>query len=124
MKMDSNISGAEWEVMKIIWKKSPVSAHDVVKGLESEHRWSVSTIKTLLNRLLKKEVLSYQKIGRQFFYEPRISGEKCRQLESESFLERVFDGALPPMVAHFVEHQKLSENELAELERIIKQKMT
>lgn len=120
---DSNISNAEWEVMRVIWKKHPVTAQEVIDELRASKAWSVSTVKTLLNRLVKKEVLKFEKTGRQYAYEPLVSQEKCRTSEMKSFLDRVFDGALSPMLAHYVRNESLTEKEIEELERILKQRM-
>jgi BlaI family penicillinase repressor len=80
------------------------------------------TVKTLLNRLVKKGALGFTKEGRAYLYEPLVAERDCVTAESTSFLERVFGGSLQPMLAHFVESRKLSPAEIAELKRLIKQK--
>ncbi len=120
---DSNISNAEWEVMCIVWTKLSVTAQTVIDELQTSRNWSVSTIKTLLNRLVKKKVLKFEKVGRRYVYQPLVSQEECRTSEIKSFLARVFDGALSPMLAHYVRNESLSGQEIEELERILKQRM-
>jgi BlaI family penicillinase repressor len=122
MKAEPRISAAEWEVMKVVWKRNSCSAQQVVDDLAAaSSAWGPATVKTLLNRLLRKGVLEFKKNGKSYLYSPVWSEEQCRELEAESFLDRVFDGALSPMLAHFVRSRRLSEKDLLELERILKE---
>ena len=121
MKVESRISVAEWEVMKVVWKRRACSAQQVVDDLADSTDWSPTTIKTLLNRLLRKGALSFSKNGKSYIYSPAWTEEQCRQSETESFLNRVFDGALSPMLAHFVRSRRLSPDDLKELERLLKE---
>jgi BlaI family penicillinase repressor len=77
-------------------------------------------VKTLLNRLVKKKALRFEKSGREYLYEPAVSEKACVRAESESFLQRVFGGALQPMLAHLVEERKLTPKEIKELKQILK----
>jgi Predicted transcriptional regulator len=117
-----NISNAEWEVMRVVWRKPSITAQQVIDDLQTNRSWSASTIKTLLNRLVKKQVLKFEKNGRQYVYAPLVSEEECRTSEIKSFLDRVFDGTLSPMLAHYVRNEPLAEQEIEELERILKQR--
>jgi len=122
MKAEPRISAAEWEVMKVVWKRNSCSAQQVVDDLSAASSWGPATVKTLLNRLLRKGVLEFRKNGKAYLYSPVWTEEQCRELEAESFLDRVFDGALSPMLAHFVRSRRLGEQELRELERILKER--
>lgn len=115
------ISDAEWEVMKVVWQQSPCSAAHVVSALAPSKKWSVGTIKTLLNRLHSKGALRFEKAGKAYLYSPAVPKDKIRGAEADSFVDRVFDGAFSPMVAHFVNARKLSAGDLDELERILKE---
>lgn len=114
------ITDAEWEVMKVVWRQAPCSAHDVVAALASSKTWSVGTIKTLLNRLHSKGALRFEKIGKSYLYHPAVTEDRLRNAEAESFLDRIFDGALSPMIRHLARARKLSEQDLNELEQILK----
>ena len=115
------ISEAEWEVMKISWKRSPASAQEIIDALAGRD-WHPKTVKTLLNRLVKKCALGFHKEGRAYLYHPLVTENDCVAAESKSFLDRVFGGSLQPMLAHFVQHQKLSPREIAELKSLLKRK--
>jgi BlaI family penicillinase repressor len=120
MSRTPRISEAEWEIMKICWSRSPVSAQDIIDALAGGKAWHPKTVKTLLNRLVKKHALGFHKDGRAYLYHPRVSESDCVAAESQSFLDRVFGGSLQPMLAHFVERRKLSPAEIAELKTLLK----
>ena len=115
------ISEAEWEVMKVLWARSPLGAHEVVEALARHTDWHHRTIRTLLSRLVKKGALAFSREGRAYLYRPRLAEKDCVKAVSESFLERVFGGALQPMLSHFVSQKKLSKREIEDLKRILEE---
>ncbi len=121
MKAARHISAAEWEVMKVVWKRASCSAQQVVDDLAASSDWSPTTVKTLLNRLLRKGALKFSKNGKSYIYSAAWTEEQCRKQEAESFLDRVFDGAVSPMLAHFVRSRRLRREDLRELERLLKE---
>jgi BlaI family penicillinase repressor len=122
MNPPPRISEAEWEVMKICWAKSPVTSQEVVDALSAGRKRHPKTVKTLLNRLVKKRALGFRKEGRAYLYEPLVPEADCVTAESKSFLDRVFGGSLKPMLAHFVANRRLSPGEIAELKKMLDQK--
>lgn len=117
------ISETEWEVMKVVWAQAPITASDVVVRLAAQDpSWHPKTARTLLNRLVKKRALGFQRDGRAYLYRPLVSERDCVAAATDSFLDRVFGGALQPMLAHFVERRKLSAAELRELQRLLERK--
>ncbi|MBL9169785.1 MAG: BlaI/MecI/CopY family transcriptional regulator [Verrucomicrobiales bacterium] len=122
MKPTPRISDTEWEIMKLCWASSPRTAQDIIDELSSSDDWHPKTVKTFLNRLVKKGALGFEKEGRIYLYRPLVTERECVAAASESFLDRIFGGSLKPMLAHFVEHRKLSKEELAELRRMLKEK--
>lgn len=114
------ISETEWEVMKVLWAKSPLTAGEIIQALtDADASWHPKTAKTLLSRLMKKRALGFKKEGRAYLYRPLVQEKQCVDAASESFLERVFGGSLQPMLAHFVEHRKLSAADIRELKRLL-----
>jgi BlaI family penicillinase repressor len=116
------ISDAEWEAMKIVWEKPPVSASDVADILAKTRKWSPRTTKTVLNLLVKKGALTYVEDGRRFLFKPRISQEECVKQATKSFISRVFDGATAPLLVHFVKSAELSSDDIEQLKKILKEK--
>lgn len=122
MKKIPKISETEWEVMQVLWAKSPLSAEEIIAKLAAQDEWHPKTAKTLLNRLVKKQALGFEKDGRAYLYHPLVKEAECVKAASDSFLDRVFGGALTPMVAHFVERKKLSAEEIRALKRLLDRK--
>ena len=118
MKNSFSISEAEYQVMKLIWDKAPVSTKEVTEILTVESSWKPKTIQTLLSRLVKKGAIGYKKEGRVFVYTPLIKEEDYVEQESSSFLNKFYDGALNSMVVNFLEQDKLTENDINELKKI------
>ena len=119
MENSFSISEAEYQVMKLIWDKAPVSTKEVTEILTVESSWKPKTIQTLLSRLVKKGAIGYKKEGRVFVYTPLIKEEDYVEQESSSFLNKFYDGALNSMVVNFLEQDKLTENDINELKKIL-----
>ena len=103
------ISEAEWEVMKIVWSRtSPCTANEIVDALEGIADWKSNTVKTLITRLVKKQALGYEEERRMYLYYPLVSEDKCIKSETNSFVKRVFGGALKPMLVTFLQDEKIS----------------
>ncbi|MCH1908574.1 BlaI/MecI/CopY family transcriptional regulator [Stenotrophomonas acidaminiphila] len=115
------ISEAEAVVMEALWESHPLSAEDVVARLGGRNGWAEATVKTLLNRLLNKGAISATKEGRRYLYAPQVAREAWLLEESSSLLERLFDGRVAPLVAHFSQHRKLSRDDVAELRRLLEE---
>jgi BlaI family transcriptional regulator, penicillinase repressor len=113
------ISDAEWEIMKVLWQAPGLTANEVAERLADAKQWHLKTVRTLLDRLTKKEVLAATIVDRLYRYTPLVSRDECVSEASSSFLARVFDGAFTPMVAHFVKNSPLTRKDRAELERIL-----
>lgn len=116
------ISEAEWEVMKVFWKQSPATASDVMNELRNDKEWKPATVKSLINRLLKKKALDFHKEGKTYLYSPLVSEEECVKAESKSFLRRLYGGALKPMFVQFLKDEKLTEEEIKELKYLLDKK--
>ena len=116
------ISESEWLVMKVIWDENPVPSKRVVENLSESTRWKPKTIKTLLSRLVKKGAVGHRKEGRGYIYYPLIEEAVLVKAESQSFLKRVFRGAVKPMIATLVESEDLSQEEIRELKRLLSKK--
>jgi BlaI family penicillinase repressor len=123
MKTVPRISETEWEVLRVVWAKAPCTAGEVIAALvRADPSWHPKTIKTFLNRLTGKRALGFRKEGRAYIYRPLVTEDEYVSAVSETFLERVFGGALKPMLAHFVERKKLSAEEIRELKKLLKEK--
>jgi len=116
----TNISDAESHVMEVLWRApGPIVAEQVVVALSESQHWQTATVKTLLNRLLKKGAIAAQKDGRRFLYHAVLPREAWLARESESLVQRLFGGRIAPLVAHFGSKRKLSQADLQELRQLI-----
>lgn len=113
------ISGAESVVMDALWGRSPMTAEDITAQVAAGRDWTEATVKTLLNRLLKKKAIAAEKDGRRYLYRPLVKRADYVQAESQGLLDRLFDGRLAPLVSHFSENRKLAPEDIAELKRLI-----
>lgn len=121
MKKTPKISEAEWEVMKVLWDCSPATANDIVKKLSGKSHWKRETIRTLINRLVQKKALAFNKKGRQYHFFPRFTEAECVKSETRSFLKRFGKSSVEPMLAAFVEEENLSPERIGRLRQILKE---
>jgi predicted transcriptional regulator len=113
------ISEAESAVMEVLWQRQPLAAEDMVAALSEARQCQEATIKTLLNRLLKKGAIAARRDGRRYLYTPVLERDAWLSGESEGLLQRLFDGRVAPLVAHFSRQRKLSRKDIAELRKLI-----
>ena len=122
MKKTIRITEAEWEVMAVVWDRTPVAASTVVEVLEDRKQWTLATVRTLLRRLVNKGALRQESEGKRYIYTPLISMAECARQESESFLDRVLGRAPSEAVLHLVKRANLSKEDIQELRRILRDK--
>jgi predicted transcriptional regulator len=115
------ISEAESIVMKVIWRKGPLGTDAIISSLGHREEWQAATVKTLLNRLLKKGAITAHKEGRRYIYSQFLTREEWLATESRGVLERLFDGQVAPLVSYFSRQGKLTKNDIKELARLIRE---
>lgn len=114
------ISEAESRIMEILWRKaSSQSAEDIVAAVAGEQDWQEATVKTLLNRLLKKKAIAADRDGRRYLYRAITRRSDYVHAESKSLLDRLYGGRVAPLVAHFSERSKLTKKDIAEIRALI-----
>lgn len=118
LKGVGSISEAESRVLEVLWREGPSTSERVIAALAAES-WEVSTIKTLLARLVKKHAVRARKEGRRYVYAAVLTREQWITTVSEGLLARLFGGRVAPLVQHFSQHRKLSKTDIAELKRMI-----
>jgi len=113
------ISEAEFEVMKIVWKYAPISTNEITEKLLKTTAWSPKTIQTLIKRLVTKGALSYEKQSRMFVYTPLVKEQEYIGHESNSFLKRYYNGDITAMLSAYIENDRLSESEIDHLRSLL-----
>ena len=113
------ISEAEFEVMKVVWRSAPINTNELTERLLKTTTWSAKTIQTLIKRLVTKGALTYEKQGRIFVYTPLVEENEYINQQSNSFLDRFYDGDISAMLSTYLENNQLSETELQHLRSIL-----
>jgi BlaI family penicillinase repressor len=122
MKKVIHITEAEWEVMAVVWERTPVAASTIVELVERRKQWTLATVRTLLRRLVNKGALKQEPEGKRYIYTPLISMAECARRESESFLDRVLGRAPSEAILHLVKRADLSREDIHELQKILRNK--
>jgi BlaI family penicillinase repressor len=112
------ITEAESHVMEALWRDGPLTPDEVVLSVK-EQGWAPGTVKTLINRLLKKGALHANRSGDRYEYRPAVERADYALSESQHLIDRLFQGQLAPLVSHFAEHKKLSDDDIARLKALI-----
>lgn len=115
----SKISGAESQIMEALWAQGPLTAEEIVQAVGPAQNWGEATVKTLINRLLKKKALASERTGGRALYKALISREAYITGESQGLLDRLFGGQIAPLVAHYAQHRALSPDEITRLKTLI-----
>ena len=117
--VEVTISDAEWQVMNVVWDGQPLTSQEVVAQLEGQADWAPATVKTMLHRLVKKDVLTYELDGNRYVYRSRVKRANCVKQAGRSFLDRVFGGEPASLLAHFLRSSKLSAEEISQLRQML-----
>ena len=120
--MEMRLSDAEHVVMEVLWSAArPLTANEVAELIPADRSWSFATVKTLRSRLLAKKAVVPAKDGRRFLYSPAIEREPYVAAESRRFVTRLFGGKLSPLFARLAAEEALDEDDLAEIEAMIRE---
>lgn len=118
--MIERISEAEHAVMEVLWEEAPLTASEVHERIDPARDWSDRTVKTMLARLLGKGVLTHEEDGRRYLYRPAVAREDYVAVESRRLVDRLFGGRVTPLVAHLAEREELTDEDIAEIEALLK----
>ena len=118
---EERISDAEHAVMEALWRESPRTAADISDEIGDERGWSLATVKTLLGRLVSMQAIAAEPDGRRFLYRPLVERADYVGGESRRLVDRLFGGRAAPLLLHLVEAEALSEADIDEIERLIRE---
>lgn len=114
-----SISESEAKILHVLWSESPLDGKQIAGKLKHE-TWSFVTVKTLINRLLQKGFLSFEKQGRRYLYQTKISKKQYLKRENKQFIDRIYGGSLSGLFASFSENEKINQKDLNEIKQLIK----
>jgi BlaI family penicillinase repressor len=113
---------SEWAILKKVWELEPCAAPTVQEALQGKKGWAYTTVKTMMDRMVKKGLLKTQKIRNIYLYSSAVTKSQARKSEITRTLKRAFDGTFTPMMQFLIENDQLSEQEYSHLEKLIKQR--
>ena len=114
------LTESEWSVIKAVWDTEPCTAPAIQEKLFKPTGWHYSTVRTLMDRMVAKGVLTAKKTGKLTIYQSAVTRAQAQHGELIYALKHAFNGALTPMVQCLLDSKDLKADELAELEAIIK----
>ncbi|MES2402968.1 MAG: BlaI/MecI/CopY family transcriptional regulator [Pseudomonadota bacterium] len=118
-RINPAISEAESQVMERLWREAPQGSEELAAALQPAMNWHENTVRTLLNRLIRKGAVRAEREGRRYLYSPVLTREQWQAHESRSLLDRVFGGKIAPLLVHFSRNEKLSAKDVAELRKLV-----
>jgi BlaI family transcriptional regulator, penicillinase repressor len=113
------LTDVEWAIMNVVWEKEPCAAGTVQETLSEAHGWAYSTVKTTMDRMVAKGLLSLQTIRNLNLFSSQITRKEARRGELRRLLKQAFGGALSPMLQFLIDDEALSEEELQELRAVV-----
>ena len=120
MKKSYQISESEWLILRCLWKQSPLEIKDILSMLRQETGWNANMVRTLVVRLQEKGAVGAERGPRCYRYYPLADETQCVQAETESFLDRVFEGSPARMIAALSGSGRLSEKDRKEIETLLR----
>ncbi|POG98318.1 penicillinase repressor [Fructilactobacillus lindneri] len=119
---NESVTGAEWNVMRIVWSLGSCTTREIIDNLQCESAWKDSTIKTLLTRLTKKGFLQNKKVDRHFVYLPLVPEQEAMNQSAEELFTRLCAMKKGQSIIDLVKNTKMTQSDLAELSRLLTQK--
>lgn len=113
------LGAQEWKLMELLWERSPQPAYDLIEACSKREAWHPNTVRTMLARLTRKGALEAQPYKNLYLYSARFTREQLVEAESQTFLQRVFGGAIKPALIHFASRHRLTADEVREMKRIL-----
>ena len=121
-KPSIELTEAEWSIIKAVWENEPCAAPAIQEKLHKQTEWTYSTVRTLMDRMVAKGLLTAEKVRNLTLYRSAVTREQAQRGELLYALKNAFNGALTPMMQCLLETGELSAKELAGLETLIKEK--
>ncbi|MEN6575119.1 MAG: BlaI/MecI/CopY family transcriptional regulator [Phycisphaerales bacterium] len=116
------LTEAEWDIIQVVWEHEPCAAPTVQEELVARKKWTYSTVKTLMDRMVLKGLLTTERIRNLMLYRSAISQQDAQRGELMKAVKRAFGGAFTPMMQFMLDSDTLSRKELDDLESLIRKK--
>lgn len=118
MKKHSQISGAEFEVMQILWEADePLNVQAVCDRMPS-NKWAYKTVGTLLMRMEEKGAVSSEKRGRANYYTPILDKEDYMKEQTKEFISRLYNGSVKDLAVSLFKSEDMTESDIDEIRKM------
>lgn len=107
------------KIMKVLWTQGEASVSDIQQDLKAERNFAITTISTVLQRLYKKEIVDFHKVGRQYIYKALISEKETQSSMTSNLIDQLFEGKSSVLVNHLLEEDAFEAEELERLRKLI-----
>ena len=114
------ITPSEQAILQALWDREPLTAAELGELLGRERGWSLSTVKTLLARLVAKEAIIHDIDGRRFLYRAAITRDDFATTQSRQLIDGLFGGRAVPLVAHLARRNAFTPDDIAEIEELLR----
>jgi BlaI family penicillinase repressor len=115
----TTLTGAELEIMHVVWSKDKATVRDVYEALRERRKVAYTSVMTVMKILEQKGYLKKKQEDRAYVYQPAQPRSQVLGVMVRDFVDRVFQGAAKPLLVHLVEDRRLSQNDLAEIRRLL-----
>jgi predicted transcriptional regulator len=122
MTKQYELTAAEWDIIQVVWEQEPCAAPGVQEELVARKQWTYSTVKTLMDRMVAKGLLTTERIRNLILYRAAIRRDEAQRGELLRTVKRAFGGAFTPMMQFMLDSDALSQQELEELQGLIQKK--
>jgi BlaI family penicillinase repressor len=109
-------------IMQTLWKLGRATAREITDALNEVEPIAHSTVQTLLRSLEEKGSITHEVEGRTFVFVPLVQEDKYKRNATRDLLERVFGGDVRSLVAHLLQNEKVSRQELDDIRRLIERR--
>ena len=116
------LTALQLAVMQVLWSRDEASVADVQRAMTGR-RLALTTVATLLVRLEQRGLVSHRGEGRQYIYRARVSPAEVRETATRELLRNLFDGDVAAFVSQLLDARKLTREELADLQRLVRNKL-
>src|ERR1700722_13417492 len=118
------IHETEWDLLEVLWTKERATAREVAEALAKKRAWAGSTVKTLLDRMVQKVLVSARRVGNVWEYTPAVRPVEARRSAWAELVEKAFGGAVTPALHFLAKDAKLSKKDLAALRALLDREET
>ena len=116
------IHDTEWDLLEVLWAKERATAREVAEALAKKRGWAVSTVKTLLDRMVQKDLVAARQVGPVWEYTAAVRAVDARRSAWAELVDKAFGGSVAPALHFLAKDAKLSRKELAELRALLNEK--